>query len=100
MFVIAMVTPGLGDRVTRVQVVRRTMALVAPHIMVLEGQNTMALVDQFTRVPVVRLIVVLEVPVTPVQGGPAIPALVGMVIVAQQYANSSFLGTRKTQALP
>jgi hypothetical protein len=119
MFVIAMVTPGLGARVTRVLVGRRTVALearpivgraervtqvqedrsiparVAPQIVVLEGQSTMALVDQLTTVPVVRLMPALEVPVTPVQGEPAIPALVGMAIVAQRYANSSFFRFRR-----
>jgi hypothetical protein len=119
MFVIAMVTPGLGARVTRVLVGRRTVALearpivgraervtqvqedrsiparVAPQIVVLEGQSTMALVDQLTTVPVVRLMPALEVPVTPVQGEPAIPALVGMAIVAQRYANSSFFSFRR-----
>jgi hypothetical protein len=114
MFVIAMVTPGLGERVTRAQVGRRTMAPVvrpivgraervtrvqedlsilalgAPHIVVLEDQNTMAQVVQLTTVPVVRLMLAPEVPVTPVQGEPAIPVLVGMVIVARRYANSPF----------
>jgi hypothetical protein len=36
----------------------------------------------------------LEVRVTPVQGGPAIPAPEGMVIVAQRFANSSSFAFR------
>jgi hypothetical protein len=56
MLVIAMVTPALGERATRVQVGRRTTAQ--------------------------------EVRVTPVRAAPAIPALVGMVTVAQRHANS------------
>jgi hypothetical protein len=118
-FVIAMVTPALGERVTRGQVVRRTTALVVPlivdrgahvtqvqedlsipvpvalHMADLGGQNTMDLVDQLTTAPVARLMLALEVPVTQDQEAPAIPALVGMVIVAQPYANSSRFGFKR-----